>query len=194
MKIVAINGKGGTGKDEFVAACMEKDDNIKNISMVDYVKEVAERIGWDGKKDAAGRRFLSDIKDALDEYNDMPYQYCIDVIQFILDKYEREKKPTNDLVIFVHCREMKDIERWADDFNAFALLIRRPSVDVFDYGNHADDNVFKGIYDYTYMNTGNLNDLKADAQNFIEWLRLQNWNSYSSELHIWDDPRCAKEA
>lgn len=194
MKIVAINGKGGTGKDEFVAACMEKDYDVKNISMVDYVKEVAERIGWDGKKDAAGRRFLSDIKDALDEYNDMPYRYCICTIQFILDKYEREKKPTNDLVIFVHCREIKDIDRWMVEFGAFSLLIRRPSVDALNYGNHADDDVFEGDYDYTYMNTGNLSDLKADAQNFIEWLRLQNCDTYSPYLNIWDDPRCAKEA
>lgn len=194
MKIVAINGKGGAGKDEFVAACMKKDYNVKNISMIDYVKDMASRVGWDGEKDAAGRRFLSDLKDAFDKYNDMPYQYCGAVIQFILDDYARAKEPTNDLVIFVHCREIKDIERWVNDYGAFSLLIRRPSVDMLDYGNHADDDVFEGDYDYTYMNKGNLSDLKADAQNFIEWLRLQNWNSYNSNLDIWDDPRCAKEA
>lgn len=194
MKIVAINGKGGAGKDEFVAACMKKDDDVKNISMIDYVKDMASRIGWNGEKDAAGRRFLSDLKDALDKYNDMPYQYCIAVIQFILDDYAEAEKPTNDLVIFVHCREIKDIERWVNDYSAFSLLIKRPSVDVLSYGNHADDNVFEGDYDYTYMNTGNLSDLKADAQNFIEWLRLQNWSSYNPDLYVWDDPRCSKEA
>lgn len=188
MKIVIINGKGGVGKDEFVAKCMKNGNEIYNISMIDYVKDAAKRIGWNGEKNEKGRKFLSQIKDALDEYNDAPFNYCLYQIQFVLDKYALEHRHTKDIVFFVHCREPKDIARW-EEFNVFTLLIRRPSVDSAIYENHADDEVFNYTYDYTYMNTGTLDALDNDAKEFLSWLRAQDWSSFNKDLTIWDDPR-----
>ena len=74
MKVVIINGKGGSGKDTFVAMCRDVlgANRILNISTVDYVKEVAQFCGWDGTKTLENRRFLSDLKRILTEWNEIP--------------------------------------------------------------------------------------------------------------------------
>ena len=65
MKIIVINGRGGVGKDEFIKWCREANNDIYSVSSVDYVKEIARLIGWNGEKDVKGRKFLSDLKDAF---------------------------------------------------------------------------------------------------------------------------------
>ena len=66
-KVFIINGAAGVGKDTFVEIAKYK-IFIKtglptyNISSVDNVKTAAKILGWDGEKDARGRKFLSDLK------------------------------------------------------------------------------------------------------------------------------------
>ena len=49
---------------------------VEIISTITYVKDIAKTIGWDGGKSPADRRFLSDLKDALTRWKDLPYQAC----------------------------------------------------------------------------------------------------------------------
>ena len=84
MKIIVINGSGGAGKDTFIKYCREANHEIYSFSTVDYVKDIATLIGWNGKKDMRGRRFLSDLKDALSEYNDTPFKRCVEEIQEVI--------------------------------------------------------------------------------------------------------------
>ena len=101
-KIIIINGMGGSGKDSFVKACQNIDPTIQNISSVNYVKQVAHELGWDGVKDTKGRRFLSDLKMALSAYNDAPF------IMTIKDIEDYDK----DAMVFVHIRESDDIDKY----------------------------------------------------------------------------------
>ena len=71
--VIIINGKGGVGKDTFIQLCQNYSDDIVNISSVDFVKEVAHFCGWQGEKDVSARKFLSDIKDALTNWKDIPF-------------------------------------------------------------------------------------------------------------------------
>lgn len=71
-KVIVINGMGGVGKSTFVSLCHEIDPMVIETSTVDFVKEIALQAGWDGIKDEAGRRFLSDLKDAMERYKDIP--------------------------------------------------------------------------------------------------------------------------
>ena len=45
-----------------------------NVSTVDKVKEIAAECGWDGVKSPKNRKFLSDLKDLLTEWGDVPYK------------------------------------------------------------------------------------------------------------------------
>lgn len=164
VQVVVINGMGGVGKDAFVKACMKAPRDIYNLSMIDDVKNAALAIGWDGKKDKKGRTFLSNIKDALAEYRDYPYYMISERIKAISKGY-RDK----DAIIFVHAREAQDIVRLVTDFNAFVLLIRRPSVENEQvYTNHADLDVLEyHPYNYIYWNVGDKEKLEKDAKDFL---------------------------
>ena len=89
MKIVVVNGPAGAGKDLFVTFCAQflGTDKIRNYSTVDYVKAIAAQIGWDGTKDLKNRKFLSDLKDVLTEWDDIPYRRTkIEITQLLLVK------------------------------------------------------------------------------------------------------------
>ena len=47
------------------------------ISTVDFVKEVAKFCGWNGQKTPKDRKFLSDLKNILTQWNDIPYKDII---------------------------------------------------------------------------------------------------------------------
>lgn len=176
MKIIVINGQGGAGKDEFVGFCGYEDEGIYNFSMVDGIKQVAETMGWTGSKLSKDRKFLSDLKDLASEYNDYPFQYTLKEVKEAVKDYRRYHDLSNEFICFIHARELEDIDRWVYDYDARALVIRRPEVEG-SFGNHADDNVFEVDYDYEVWNTGSLYQLKETAENFIAKIREEEWES-----------------
>ena len=82
MKIICINGQGGVGKDSFVFFCGSPFSGIYNYSMIDGVKNIATLIGWDGGKGLKDRKFLSDLKDLVDDYNDYSFRNVLDHLKF----------------------------------------------------------------------------------------------------------------
>ena len=133
-------------------------DNIINISSVDYVKEVAQFCGWNGEKDLASRKFLSDLKDILTIWRDIPYNQMIEQVGI----YENK-------VIFIHVREPKEIERLKVALNANTLLIKNDNI-VSEFGNHADDMVENYEYNYVITNNGTLQDLEKSAKIFVDFI------------------------
>lgn len=170
MKIIVINGYARSGKDEFVKTCQKIRPNIiHNISMIDAVKSQAHYFDWHGEKTDEARRFLSDLKDAWERYNDGPYdtiKWRIDAIKHLT---QLKNHSTDDLIIFVHAREPDDIERFVKDYNAFTILIRRPGVEC-THGNHADDCVEEWGYDMIYDNEGNLEDMEVEARMILNYI------------------------
>lgn len=181
MKIICINGQGGCGKDSFVAFCGGENQGIYNYSMVDGVKEIARRVRWDGSKELRDRKFLSDLKDLVDEYNDFSFKNVESKISGAYSYYSRYwidySNEEKEAIFFVHAREPKDIQRWKDEHDARALIIRRTDVEG-EYGNHADDQVFNFDYDYCIWNNGSLNELYNIARNFIKEIRKEEWESH----------------
>jgi len=171
VQIVVINGVGGSGKDTFVDACQKIDKDIYNLSMIDYVKQTASQLGWNGEKDDKGRRFLCDLKGALENFDDSPYKSIQWSIKQIMNSdilnYTDEK---NSCIIFIHAREARDIERLVKDYNAFTVLIRRPAVEhSHTFTNHADLDVLSyHPYDYIYWNIGTVNKIEKDVKDFLE--------------------------
>lgn len=178
MKIIIINGVPTSGKTSFVEFTKDSKYQIYNFSMVDYVKEKAKLLGWDGIKDEKGRRLLSNIKDSLTEYDDIPFKKVIKEIQTVLYKYDQFEQSTDKLIFFVHSREPEDIAKWKELTNAKTLFIRRPAAEDVEHNNHADKNVFDFDYDYVYSNEGSLTDLQEGAHKFINWVGSKDWESH----------------
>ena len=156
-KIVIVNGSGRTGKDTFCNMC-QKITHCAVYSSVAVVKELAAAAGWDGKKTEKDRKFLSDLKDLLTAYNDLPLRSMKEFVMGNADKFD---------IIFLMIREPEEIRRAVEEFNAITLLVKRHDAEVIT-GNHADRDVELFNYDYTVYNNGTLDDLRNLADTFVK--------------------------
>lgn len=148
--IILINGKGESDKD----ICIDEVNRyytICNISSIDPYKQAAYMFGWDGNKDFRSRKFLSDMKKLSINYNNYP-------LAFILQKIESFKS-SEAKIMFIHIKEPEEINkvvnRLEDDNSIIytTLLIDKPSINGYKYGNTSDDNVLEYGYQYTFKNT-----------------------------------------
>lgn len=177
VKVVVVNGRPGVGKTEFERLCAER-CNLSNrmdgfvpgyslrvdiTSTVDFVKEVARFCGWDGVKTLENRKFLSDLKDLLTEWNDVPYKMIVEHIKSL--------PVSQDWLVFVDCREPAEIQKLKERLNATTVLIRREEVENNEVSNHADFDVFYYDYDLTIYNNSDIIHLENKAQKFIEYMR-----------------------
>ena len=153
---VIINGCAGSGKTTFVNLCNQIDSKVMNYSSVTYVKEVARFCGWDGEKEDKDRKFLSDLKDVLTEWNDLPFKSIYKFVSACKNK-----------IIFIDSREPYDIDRLKDRFNAITVYIQNDRIEPI-VTNHADRDVGNYAYDYIIYNNGNIDSLKDSAKVFLE--------------------------
>lgn len=168
MKIYILNGKAGSGKTTFFKLIEEKCHNyVYNYSTVDLVKKVAYGCGWDGSKTPENRKFLSDLKDLLTEWDDVPYKDCLKEIKRITSLADIYDIEHDDWAIFIDCREPKEIQKFVDRLGAKTIFIDR-KIEDYNASNHADANVENFEYDIVINNNGTLEDLAAVAMNFIK--------------------------
>lgn len=164
MKAYIINGFGGCGKSSFEEMVRRHSTSRGYItSMVEIVKHYAEQMGWDGGKTDADRRFLSDLKDCLTLWRDVPYQYVIEKV--------KEFDKIGAGYCFIDARERTDIERLKKDLGNLGYVTQSVLIDrgiERVYGNRADDGVMNCSYDITIMNTGTLEELDRMAKGFVE--------------------------
>ena len=165
-----INGKGECGKDTFVAMCQDilGAEFVRNVSTVDFVKEVAETCGWDGTKTPKNRKFLSDLKDLLTEWDDVPLRKVTEEVEAYAT-YLTINQQWNTGLVFIHCREPKEIDKLVREFGGEAktLLIRRFTAESVEQINHADNEVLNYSYDYTIYNNYSLSALRGQAEIFL---------------------------
>ena len=183
MKIIMVNGLPQSGKDEFLSLCGVQTCSYA-YSTIDIVKEHAIKLGWDRKKDERGRKFLSDLKKVINEYDDkVLYEPIMKDIKWHLEflaNYVGEEE-ANKAIFFIQCREEEDIERWKERTGAKSLLIVRPG-NRLEWGNKSDDNCGKFDYDYCLLNQGTLEEWKETGKNFISQLQAEKWNSRIGEI------------
>ena len=163
------------GKDTFVNCCQEQLLWCGNFSTVDFVKEVATMCGWDGTKTPENRAFLSDLKDLLTKWNDIPYKKVVKEICLLCSQAECYDFSSDDVLCFIHCREPEEIQKFVDKLGAKTLLIRRAAVEDGEQSNHADEKVFEYKYDYTIDNNGTIDELKNKARQFMEELGYKHF-------------------
>ena len=164
MKIIIVNGKGGSGKDTFeeyfrdIAELCE--NKVYKTSMVRAVKNIAQMCGWQGGKSDKDRKFLADLKTLLDDYNNFAFESVVnDILKAEKEHYD---------YIFIDAREPNDIDKIKEiSLNCYTILIKRKETTEKIYGNDADDNVMNYNYDYIIENNGTLDDLRASAEIFF---------------------------
>ena len=163
--MVALDSRAG--KDTFVEFCQKHVTWCKNISTVDFVKQAANFCGWDGTKTPKNRAFLSVLKDLLTEWDDVPFKK----VKNEAENFNREALAydfnTDEVLVFIHCREPQEIARFVQEMNAITLLVQREAIENNEQSNHADAEVFNYNYDYIIENNGTLEDLEQSAITFL---------------------------
>lgn len=162
MSIYIVNGAPGSGKttfEEFVRTFL-RGEVCHIFSTVDFVKRIALFCGWDRTKTPQNRKFLSDLKDLLTKWDDVPFKKTIEDV-------ENFQKLSANPLIFIDCREPEEIDRLVKYFNAKSILISRAAAENAGASNHADKNILEYEYDYVINNNGSLGDLMETATSFI---------------------------
>ena len=163
-KVFVVNGLPTSGKTTFEKIIAEEAENqnrtVMITSIIDIVKDCAKSLGWEGAKTPADRKFLSDLKDTLEDWRDIPFK-SVKVNYKIANNIGAE-------LLFIDAREPKDIERIKQEFNAKSILIHRDEVVNQKLSNHADSNVYETAYDYIIYNNADLNNLRESAIIFLE--------------------------
>ena len=170
MKVVIINGSGGSGKDTIVELTRTyfSQYKVENISTIDDVKFIAHRMGWNGIKDEKGRQFLSDLKKIWTEYNNGAN---LRVLQKLVDLDNQENFHTKEHIVFVHCRETDAIEWFIErlenrKIKTCTVLIKRENIEKFL--NSSDQNVDLYDYDITILNNGTIENLEKVCKKFAD--------------------------
>lgn len=166
--VIIINGAGGVGKDT-ICSIVARRFNVKVISSIDPIKNIAQLGGWKyTDKSLAGRKLLSDLKLAFVEYNDLPNAY-------ILQEYNSFLEDDND-ILFVHIREPNEIKKFSESVSiaCISLLVKSMRVSSGNFGNISDDCVDGYQYDYIYYNDKNESELSDDFMQFFLNTILKN--------------------
>lgn len=175
IKVIIVNGRPGAGKTTFEDICQAiMGPFCRSRSTIDKIKEVAMKARWDGKKTPEARKFLSDLKNLCREFNDLPFQDIKRTLRLFrsdLREYYVEKNPA---ILLVDSREPEEIQRFKDELNAITVLIRRAAVEEEATSNDSDANVFDFDYDYIIENNGTIDDLKTEAEKFLNLLFKEN--------------------
>ena len=168
-QIFIINGSGGSGKDLFINLVDKSIRNINpkynwsyvtNYSSVSKVKDIAKKCGWNGGKTDKDRKFLSDLKLLLTDYNDLPFKCMSYVAEDFYDEYGSK-------MLFFHIREPDQIKRAVKVFNAKTILVKRDSVQHIT-SNVSDANVYNYDYDIIIENNGTEEKLEEKAKQFLQ--------------------------
>ena len=73
-RVIITNGYARSGKDEF-AKILNDYIGVAKYSSIDCVRNGASEAGWySGGKSDKDRKFLSDLKKLLTDYNDIPLE------------------------------------------------------------------------------------------------------------------------
>lgn len=170
--IVIMNERGGVGKDTIINF-VSQEYKCVNVSSIDPVKEVAKVAGWNGEKDPKSRKFLSDLKKLIEDYNDLPLNH---LIKNLKDKFLFNE----EVKIFFTCiRENYNIDAFKekvkevltkhnleDEITVVTMLVTRSCVSS-NIGNQSDDNVEEYVYDCWYLNDFPLDETELFIKEFF---------------------------
>lgn len=174
VNVVVVNGFPRSGKDTFVKFCEEYlGAYCFSISTVDLVKAIATKCGWNGEKTPKNRKFLSDLKKLLVEWNDVPWKEVEKVYEIIKNECFTYQLKDSDFFLFIFSREPEEIERFKEEYGAITVLIDRTEIEG-EQSNQSDRDIMNYIYDYTIDNNGTLEELADKAYAFVESVKITN--------------------
>lgn len=175
MRVIVVNGAPTAGKSLFESYCAKHLRWCRVYSSIDFVKDLAKVCGWDGTKTPKNREFLSDLKDLLIRWDDVPFKEVTRAIELFRAEVLSYDYSDDEIVVFVDCREPQEITKLVERYNAKTLLIRRSATKKESFSNHADADVENYNYDYIIDNNGTKEEYEQQAIDFLKQLGLTKY-------------------
>jgi adenylate kinase family enzyme len=165
-QVIIINGHPGSGKTT-VSKMIAEQEKTMIRSSIDFVKEIAVKFfDWDGLKREEDRKFLSNMKQFLNEYTDL-------IECDLRCAYDNFMKSDSQFLL-IDIREVDEIEKYKKMFDAITVFIDNPRVKKITT-NSSDKQVEETIYDYTINNHQSLDSLRTEVSHFIEKIKANNF-------------------
>lgn len=168
MQVYIVNGAPQCGKTTFEQIIRASNPTYVYIySSIDFVKEVAKYCGWEGAKTPKDRKFLSDLKQLLIDWNDIPLKKTQEFIRLTKDSYDSLDMEPDNLIFFVDVREPSEIAKFCAAIpNAKSILIHRNEAEKNIQSNASDSNYLDYTYDYVLNNNSTVDDFIAVTEEF----------------------------
>ena len=175
--IIMVTGKAGSGKDTFYRfakkyyACTHANIfNICDFAFADNVKETAYLLGWDGNKDAKGRKLLQDVGAIGRAYNKDIW------VNYVLNDIKDESRNITPVITDL---------RFANEYTVIRDKLKEPIYVVkivgrqSDLGNNANDVSEAGLTEeelgtkfITIDNSGTMEEFEANVNNALMGMGL----------------------
>lgn len=163
--VLIVNGNPGSGKSTVENMIAEIVPSIIHSS-ISLVKNIAvDYFDWDYSKDTESRKFLSDMKTFLNKETDL-------IEKDLLSKYE-EFGYSDAKILMIDIREVDEIKKYAEKFDAKTLLIENPRISI-NKTNKSDAQVKNLDYDYILNNNGDIDCLQSTVKQFLKVLNKTN--------------------
>lgn len=178
MIIIGISGKAEHGKTTLANALKilleQKHMNVVIQPIAQVMKEQAKMLGWDGKKDEKGRRFLQTFTNPIKEYNgEQCYaKWCI----------ERARKLNPDIVLVDDVRMFPEVNYFTElaeskkvDRTIFVRVNRPGYVSSLteEQKNHPTETQLDDYkFDALLNNPGDMEGLFTEAEKLLNELGL----------------------
>lgn len=172
MIVFILNGAPRVGKDTFINVLPKT--FTKAYSSIDWVKEKAMLLGWDGKKDKKGRDFISEIKDACIKYANLPFNQTKMELEEAFDKgYDyfciNIREPTEMTKVVDYCKE--------EGILCCSVLIRNKAAEqaakVSGFNSSGDTQYLDYKYDCIIHNDSTKEVFKGMVEKLIHGLKLE---------------------
>lgn len=138
------------------------------FSSIQPVKEIAQKCGWNGAKEPKDRKFLADLKQLLIEYNNFPFNEVVHYIEIEKRWMDQRDYDGDKLIFFIDVREPSEIQKLRDKYGAQAILIQRALSTQQDNSADKEENFNPELYDMVISNNGTLEQLEAQAREFMK--------------------------
>lgn len=168
-KVLIINGYPKSGKTEFENIIAKHINSIIYSSITPVKESAIKYFHWDGdekNKTEVWRRFFAELKLMLVEQFDFIYIKVAEKVRELYSNVHCE-------ILMVDSREVKEIERFKNCFQAVTVFINNDRVEKIT-SNDADANVENYVYDYYIDNNGTLEELEEKAVEFINKLKSED--------------------
>lgn len=168
MRVIVVNGEPQSGKSTFENYCFALNPiYVRIFSSIQPIKEIAQQCGWNGAKEPKDRKFLADLKQLLIEYNNFPFNQIVNYIELQKRWMENRDYDGNKLIFFIDVREPSEIQKLRDKYNAQVILIERATANSLDNSADKKENFNRDLYDMVIANNGTLEQLEAQAREFM---------------------------